>query len=231
MAQRMASTRSPTTPSYKKKVRAARKPQVFRFLDLPPELRNRVYSYTLEYHAPPQVNLLATRIHAPSALVTIVSRQLRHESLDLYHQAMHDFWTKRSFHLSLNDDIAEDERCKEVISVCTKVPITGITRFEFRIPRLIVHGREHTMHILVLFEDDEEVVWKWWWAGSRLRLGGPNAEATAKRAVWFENIVESQGFDWVCRAEHGGLDVGKCVHAICEYVFTGRGELRHWHRL
>lgn len=65
--------------------------QPFRFLDFPPELRDRTYAYTLPEGSPVGVKLalgcwLEPRRNAirDSSAITKVSRQLREESLGLY---------------------------------------------------------------------------------------------------------------------------------------------------
>lgn len=72
----VATTRSTTAP-------AARNP--FRFLDLPPELRNRVYELALHEQDPEPVTFTHGDINKHQPALAYVSQQLRDEALDIWY--------------------------------------------------------------------------------------------------------------------------------------------------
>lgn len=75
---------------------------VFRFLDLPAELRNRVYEFVVEDEGTTWlIDLFAVKACVPSAAVTQVSRQVRHESKDLYREATSAFWANLKISITI----------------------------------------------------------------------------------------------------------------------------------
>lgn len=71
--------------------------QPFRLLDLPPELRNRIYEHTLEDQAPHELDVFTYRTHVPEPAITAVSRQLRKETIGLLQEATRHFWDSHIF--------------------------------------------------------------------------------------------------------------------------------------
>ncbi|KAK4544005.1 hypothetical protein LTR36_004779 [Oleoguttula mirabilis] len=106
----------------------------FRFLDLPPELRNRVYHYVFEGRSQQDIELFAeAKSFAPHMAVTAVSQQLRTESQGLYVIALKDFWTTHHFYIRIRGQ--ERPRLSDLLSQAKQIPVRGLARLEFRIQR------------------------------------------------------------------------------------------------
>lgn len=75
---------------------------VFRFLDLPPELRNRIYYYVFTETSSHELNLLDRPPYYSNSAITSTSRKIRGESLSLYEQIVTDFWQTHAFYIKLD---------------------------------------------------------------------------------------------------------------------------------
>ena len=94
----------------------------FRFLDLPPELRNRIYSCSFEDDRPHKLNVLEWKSHLPDYSITEVSSQTRSESLALWKDAKAEVWTSHQWEIRVDSDILEPEAPEELLIACGKVP-------------------------------------------------------------------------------------------------------------
>ena len=73
----------------------------FRFLDLSPELRNRVYHFVFEDASDEDLDLFAKPYYHSTAAITVTCSQIRQESFCLYKQAIANFWTSHAFHVTV----------------------------------------------------------------------------------------------------------------------------------
>ena len=64
----------------------------FRLLDLPPELRNRVYHCLFEDIAPHTLDVLDAASFLPDGGVTTLSHRMRHETFPIFEDARRCFW-------------------------------------------------------------------------------------------------------------------------------------------
>ena len=64
----------------------------FRLLDLPPELRARIYEYAFADESPEEVDLIQIESHLPWPALTAVSRLVRQESVPCFQDAFEKFW-------------------------------------------------------------------------------------------------------------------------------------------
>ena len=86
----------------------------FRFLDLPGELRNKIYAFIFEdaYEAT-DLHLLVTPCYYSTTALTTVSQQIRTETLELYKQAARTYWASHSFYIEVDcedsRDLVEDQ--------------------------------------------------------------------------------------------------------------------------
>ena len=107
---------------------------VCRLLSLPPELRNRIYSYALE----PEVSetwLLEAKKSNKDLLLTC--KQIHIEASKMYTKAYRDFFTKTTFTVSVDDpeDIAELDWIEESdLEHITQIEITTVHRDMFKRP-------------------------------------------------------------------------------------------------
>ena len=114
---------------------SAMKTPVFRLLDLPPELRNRVYEYTFEPDAGLSIEIFAACSRAPQPALTAASHQIRNESLQYLHEATQRFWRERRFFVAISPCIftnsTEYKSKMEPLYKALKVP--PLRQIEFRL--------------------------------------------------------------------------------------------------
>jgi hypothetical protein len=100
----------------------------FRFLDLPPELRNTIYQYYLQDSHDYQLDITKWREFVPSPSITAVSRQVRQEVISYYTPALSDFWKNHFWYLELTASLREDDVREAVLSTMHAVPKTASIR-------------------------------------------------------------------------------------------------------
>ena len=74
----------------------------FRLLDLPAEIRNRIYEFSLSDEGPRRVDLSAVRSRLPTLALALVSRQVHNETIKLYQEVVKGFWSTHSLDISLD---------------------------------------------------------------------------------------------------------------------------------
>ena len=72
----------------------------FRFFDLSPELRNMVYRFVLEDNAPLLLSVFTANEHVPSCVLTVITKQIRSETVGLYLGAVRSFWDTHIFEIT-----------------------------------------------------------------------------------------------------------------------------------
>ncbi|KAK4543878.1 hypothetical protein LTR36_004652 [Oleoguttula mirabilis] len=83
-------------------------PQVFRLMDLAPELRNKIYFFAFHIGMPDEVEIFTAQSKVPSAALTIISRQVHNECVGLLHEATRRFWTEHKFFVAIAPDFFTD---------------------------------------------------------------------------------------------------------------------------
>ncbi|KAK3708771.1 hypothetical protein LTR37_011292 [Vermiconidia calcicola] len=87
------------------------KPEAFRFLDLPAELRNRIYEDYFGHHShdESELDLLQIRSHLPPSKITAVCNQIHNESQGLYEHVRADFLRANRFCLGTEWHMVDKE--------------------------------------------------------------------------------------------------------------------------
>ncbi|KAK5708478.1 hypothetical protein LTR17_020657 [Elasticomyces elasticus] len=75
--------------------------QPFRLLDLPPELRVRIYECLYQDESVGDLDYLTLREHVPSVAITLTNRLIRHEAMPLYERATKSFYQQHIFYVKM----------------------------------------------------------------------------------------------------------------------------------
>ena len=138
----------------------------FRFRDLAPELRNRIYDCVFEDEAPHRMSLLDIRAAAPPIAITAVSKQVRNESLGLYKLAVAAFDTSHDYYVSIDNGDYKPKGMELFTPQRVKLPWLVLQRLEFVITGLKdVIGYQTLLldfHALAIFQRPGKVKWTWW---------------------------------------------------------------------
>lgn len=133
---RKATLSKPTSTLLTEQAMSDRTPsKAFRFLDLPPELKNAIYSCYLEDASPYGIDILATRACLPDPAITAVCRRVRHEALGLHKEAVKTFCANHNFEVSFDTTTTDDNTELQIMRVMrehSKLPFkSDIARFTF----------------------------------------------------------------------------------------------------
>ena len=189
--------------------------QIFRFLDLPPQLRNHVYELATDASWYEGVDLRRWRLQAPPHAITAVSRQVRAESLGIYHEAFRKFCYANSIRIVMDiSDVLDSQQQSVILKHCNSMPSLGI-----RTVRFVVSGFDNkdgpdslmTEISIDYIRRDPAVVWRKWFAGETAtdvseRLAEiASADDRAHRYAEYPGAI-------------GGLNVACCVTSYFEWT-------------
>ncbi|KAK3629959.1 hypothetical protein LTR56_017718 [Elasticomyces elasticus] len=110
----------------------------FRLLDLPPELRTRVYECYFEPEGPQAISIFDITKHAPSQAITAVNKRMRHETYQIGKDVEREFF-QRSFFLEWCNRVrydSIDQREEEIYGMRKLIkllPFFPITALEVRL--------------------------------------------------------------------------------------------------
>ncbi|KAK4895314.1 hypothetical protein LTR27_006657 [Elasticomyces elasticus] len=186
---------------------------VFRFLDLPAELRLRVYELYFEGNEGREIWLFRVRPHAPEDAITAVSRGVREESLPLYVRACHAFWATSTFMMFTCEHVNDPEWRSFVLSQCQSIPGLGIRKLRYVIGQLEENGGPGTINVEVSASDGlahQAPQWRMWYGGK------PASDETAEltqEARESGNHLQYASYS----TSPGGLNVAACTATFFEW--------------
>ena len=96
--------------------------KVFRFLELPPELRNRIYYFVFDDNSDYTLNLRDAPKLFPKFAITATSRQIHKESFWLLERAKKTFWKAHSLTLFIGRSTSTYMDKMIVLKACAKLP-------------------------------------------------------------------------------------------------------------
>lgn len=94
----------------------------FRFLDLAPELRNKIYHFIFETDE--RVDLCRAEEIRPEKAITSTCRQVRSETLELHEQATERFWQSLTFTVNVADPYGESTPL--IFYACRRLQVASI---------------------------------------------------------------------------------------------------------
>ena len=112
----------------------ASKNKIFRFMDLPPELRNRIYEEVFEIGTDCEIDIFEATSRAPSAALPATCRQVHREGIGYLQDATCRFWTASKFIATFAPStLAGDEPLRAILARCRDLNVPPLCAFEIRI--------------------------------------------------------------------------------------------------
>lgn len=207
--------------------------RTFRFLDLPPELRNEIYKFYLsdpniEHH---QLEISHWKSFAPDPSITAVSTQIRSESIGYFHSAFTDFFKNHGWYLELTTSMKADPIRSQILSTLHSLPKAAMIReLQFSIPSLQCscgRGRGNPVVISVHIDPASEVdkgPGKPEWAFRVLNNAHqPHRLAIVLLQMWVDRF-EARARDFGVSLTNGysaDLNVENCARVVLGKLFPG----------
>jgi hypothetical protein len=189
---------------------------VFRFLDLPPELRNLIYQlYLQDNNQDHQLDITKWPHLAPSSAIIAVSKQVRSESLGYFTTSLSNFFNTHDWYLPLSTSLRQDHERDTLLSTLHAVPKkAAIRELQFSITSFRCSRRGWPIPVVISVSVDDES-WKPVW-NFRI-LGNPNAFAIVLVQAWLDKLNQRAERYGIKLIKGGVLNVGNCVQ-----VFMGK---------
>jgi hypothetical protein len=200
----------------------------FRFLDLPPELRNTIYQYYLQDVHDYQLDITKWRGLVPSPSITAVSRQIRSEALGYYTPALSDIWKNHFWYLELTPSLREDDVREAVLSTVHAVPKTAcIQELQFSAKKF-KYPRRHPISFIMGVTIDGDGKAKW----SFRALDRPPVFTLFVLQAWLSKLDQRAEMHRISLTSVGDasgeasacLNVGNCVQVV-----MGKLHKDDWH--
>ncbi|KAK4891289.1 hypothetical protein LTR27_010092 [Elasticomyces elasticus] len=188
-------------------------------LDLPPELRVRIYECLYEDEAVGDVDYLTLRKHAPSVAITLVNRLIRHEVMPLYEGATKRFYQQQTFYIKMRmpdgqsmpdgqrDDTQLPEDMQGILTVVAAMPKLPLSSIRFKL-RLEYRGGEHEdLRVDVRVTRDGGV------KATHLWESDPGESGVPLSGEWLINRAKRNQIVMVQQNDPRFLDIGNVLRA------------------
>lgn len=198
----------------------------FRFLDLPPELRNRIYNYVFEDTSTTSIELFKYTRHVSKPTITTVCHQIRLESIGLLREAQRNFWKDHKWIIPFDSKILNKADRDKLLLECDAIPPSARIQhmiFQTEFQRTI-DGRTVHLNIEAHYEHGGSLEWT------------VDADADADEFVnstfSFQQIAKmatdhlserTAKYLWKLQANSNFLDVKACAEIFCEPFRLGTG--------
>ena len=187
----------------------------FRFLDLPPELRNLIYRfYFQDNNQDHQLDISKWQQLAPSPAIPAVSKQVRSECSGYFTSYFSNFFKTHDWYLQLSASLRQDDVRDALLSTLHAVPKKApIRELQFSITSFRCGRRGWRLPVIMSVSIDESGKTQW---NFRI-LGNPNPFAIVLVRAWLDKLNQRAEVYGIKLTEDGCLCVGNCVQ-----VFMGR---------
>ncbi|KAK4543944.1 hypothetical protein LTR36_004718 [Oleoguttula mirabilis] len=194
--------------------------KVFRFLDLPPELRDEIYSCVFEDHARSDINLLDVRKALPDRTITLLSHQVRAESAGLYRQACGDFWQEHNFFIPIELRAATLDPDRhlghlDLLSSARRLGGARLGSLRFKVcPLFKSRDASHNDSCDCMSEDGDAISYD-------VTIDDSRAVVWRREGVkcdHLQDMTHNMGLSFLDGREKQCLDIVSCVQVVCNYM-------------
>ena len=198
----------------------------FRFLDLPPELRNTIYQYYVQDTHDYQLNITKWRDFVPPPSITAVSRQVRQEVIGYYTPSLSDFWKNHFWYLELTASLREDDVREAVLSTVHAVPKTAGIRELQLCAKSFKYPRRDPIPLIIGVTVDGDGKAKW---GFRA-LDRPNVFLLFVLQAWLSKLDQRAETFHISLTSAGDAGASACLNVgNCLQVVMGKLHKEDWH--
>ena len=189
--------------------------EAFRLLDLPRELRDHIYKFALAAgsDAPEIISPSEAAVNLPDPALTAACRLIRHECLDILHDARDSFWQIRALEFAIDRTTESLELPNRTmfLNLCKPLAHQPIRRINFTFPKVPLVGptNKFTVNITI----DKQGKWNVYAPHS----SDSNDEWAAKTwTSYLQGEAVSKGLSYVSARYSDGLDIRSLCLAISD---------------
>ncbi|KAK3672719.1 hypothetical protein LTR78_007305 [Recurvomyces mirabilis] len=200
---------------------------VFRFADLPRELRDEIYDFVFEMDMHTNVDLFKPKSAAPPWALIAVSRSLRDEAQAKSRTALREFWSTRVFEIFMGKEILDLSTQRDLAMRCHGLSSAGIRKLPLRIGGFLAPMPDVVVLATLKSQNNvQSVVWR----RTDDPAGLKEEIAMTLGADFFARLMAVACCNELLPGTLPSLNIGCCVMIFCESLRMppGSNVLKQW---